>query len=263
MDAPQILSRQVWGRQRNQSPKPSFADIKVNLWHINRFVVKGTQLRGTPCQLSVKGTLHKSPIQPSIHPSHYRNILMNQSGVGRGRFRLGFQSCDMTHHHDIMIWQVGTFHYGPHPESIQYRLHVACQSSIWKSVGKQKKTTQIETQTAVQVLHFSFPSPGGNGLHFHFISRVIWGGAASNCCNLSTSEWSDGRIVGVPQLAQVPWLKSHKNIARVGGKFAREANRNIYDCVRRPFRFRSAIFAWLSFIKSFDCFRVSIRSFRA
>lgn len=140
MDAPQILSRQVWGRQRNQSPKPSFADIKVNLWHINRFVVKGTQLRGTPCQLSVKGTLHKSPIQPSIHPSHYRNILMNQSGVGRGRFRLGFQSCDMTHHQS---WHISL----RTPSRIDTVSFACCVSEFNMEIGGKTKENNTDRNT--------------------------------------------------------------------------------------------------------------------
>jgi len=39
-----------------------------------------------------------------------------------------------------------------------------------KSLGKQKKTTEIETQTTIQVLHFSFPSPEGGKNGEIFIS---------------------------------------------------------------------------------------------
>jgi len=68
------------------------------------------------------------------------------------------------------------------------RLYIPCVLRVKVQCGKAESTkTQSETQTKFKC-YTLYRGPGRgehNGVrNFHFISRVIWGGAASNCCNV-------------------------------------------------------------------------------
>jgi len=99
---------------------------------------QGNSITGNAHTISTSSQSKEHYINPPSHPSIALPKYFNESKRSclLARFRLGFQSCDMTHHQS---WHISLF--AP-PVSIQYRLHVACQSSIWKIAGKTKENNR-------------------------------------------------------------------------------------------------------------------------